>query len=106
MMSEVYLLLAVSVLTGFMVYVLILKVDDLRNRTVAVTRVERKIDLLLQEAGIGFDAYSYVQTSIKRAIGSGNSILAEKLYRDASGASFADAKSFIEELSRRERQPV
>jgi hypothetical protein len=105
-MSEHSLLMSLYGFIVFLLSVLIMKVNGLQKRATAVTRVERKVDLLLKEAGIEFDPWSNIPAAILEAAESGNSMLAARLYRDWSGADSFEATLFIEELTQRKRQPV
>ncbi len=92
---------ALAGFTAGMVLVAFLQILSLKKRTAAITRVEGKIDLLLEHAGLEFDPYSNISDEVLDAINSGKKTLAIRLYRDATGTDLVEAKAFIEEVERR-----
>ena len=65
-------------------------------------RLERKLDLLLKNAGIHYDPAADVPEEVLNALRQGRKIEAIKLYRQATGAGLAEAKVFVEELQARQ----
>src|SRR5438876_97583 len=63
-----------------------------------LARLERKVDMLLQRAGITYDPKSQVSPEVLEALRQGNKIQAIKLYREATGVGLKEAKDFVEEI--------
>jgi ribosomal L7/L12-like protein len=72
---------------------------DRRLRT--LWRVEMKIDLLLEHAGIEFEPYKGLSREVADALRRDEKIQAIKLWRGATGVGLREAKEFIEEVQRR-----
>ncbi len=67
-------------------------------------RMDKKLDLLLKQAGIEFDPYyPYKDLSgdVADALRRGQKIEAIKYYREATGCSLLEAKNFVEAAQRR-----
>jgi hypothetical protein len=62
-----------------------------------LSRVEAKLDLLLRQAGVAYDPKAAMPAGVLDALQRGNKIEAIKLYREATGASLAEAKDQVEE---------
>ena len=73
----------------------------MHSRLSPLWRVEAKINLLLEHAGIEFDPYKSLPQEAADAIGRGEKIRAIQIWRSATGASLKEAKDFIEEVQRR-----
>jgi hypothetical protein len=73
----------------------------MHSRLGSLWRVEAKINLLLEHAGIEFDPYKSLPQEAADAIGRGEKIRAIEIWRSATGASLKEAKDFIEEVQRR-----
>ncbi len=73
----------------------------LQKRVTRLSRVEAKVDALMQHAGIEFDPFKFVAKEVVEALKNGDKIEAIRVYRDHSGASLKEAKDFVEELQRR-----
>jgi hypothetical protein len=71
------------------------------DRQLHLWRVEAKINLLLEHAGIEFDPYRGLPQEVADALRGGEKIQAIKLWRGATGANLREAKEFIEEVQRR-----
>ncbi|MFN0195585.1 MAG: ribosomal protein L7/L12, partial [Planctomycetaceae bacterium] len=71
------------------------------KRTIKLTRIETKLDLLLQNAGISYDPYKSLPPGVVQALQRGDKIAAIKVYREATGADLRESKEFIEEAQRR-----
>jgi hypothetical protein len=71
------------------------------DRLHTLSRIEAKINLLLEHAGIEFDPYKGLPEEVTDAIRRGEKIRAIKLWRAATGAGLREAKEFIEEVQRR-----
>jgi len=70
----------------------------LRKRAAALSRIEAKLDLVLQHAGLKYVPYANLPAPVIEALQKGNKIQAIKLYREATGADLKEAKDFIEEI--------
>jgi hypothetical protein len=75
-----------------------LELDQLRKRLAALSRIEGKLDLVLQHAGLKYVPYANMPAPVIDALQSGNKIQAIKLYREATGAGLKEAKDLIEEI--------
>ena len=75
-----------------------LEYNRLRKRLAALSRIEAKLDLVLQHAGLKYVPYANLPAPVITALQSGNKIQAIKLYRDATGAGLKDAKDLVEEI--------
>ncbi len=94
---EVFTSLFVAVIS-VLVFLQGLELARLRKRVAALSRIEAKLDLVLEHAGLKYVPYANVPAPVITALQSGNKIQAIKLYRDATGASLKDAKDLIEEI--------
>jgi ribosomal protein L7/L12 len=70
-------------------------------RMSALSRVEGKLDLLLQNANLKYDPYANVSRDVVEALRRGEKINAIKLYRQSSRVGLKEAKDVVEELERR-----
>lgn len=66
-----------------------------------LNRIEQKLDLLLQHAGLTFDPFANVPAEVLEAVLHKQKIKAIQLYRLKMGTGLKDAKEFVEELERR-----
>jgi ribosomal protein L7/L12 len=66
-----------------------------------ISRLDAKLDLLLKQAGLEFDPYKNVPSSVIDAVRRGNKIEAIKNYRTATGVGLKEAKDAVEEIQRR-----
>jgi hypothetical protein len=90
-----------SFTAAFFGVLLLLRLSSVEQRLNALSRLNGKLDALLQHAGIEFDPYGDVAPEIAQALERGKKIEAIKLYRAASGVGLKEAKEFVEELQRR-----
>jgi ribosomal protein L7/L12 len=97
-MSEVVVL--VVVLGAFLV-VTGARLASLEQRLRSVSRVERKLDALLAQAGVRYDPYGSAPPEVIEALRRGKKIEAIKHYRAATGAGLKEAKEYVDELERR-----
>ena len=74
---------------------------EVQSRVATLTRVEAKLDLLLQHANLRYDPYANVPDEVAEAVRQGQKIKAIKLYRHASGVGLKEAKDFVEGVQRR-----
>jgi ribosomal protein L7/L12 len=73
----------------------------IESRISALSRVEAKLDLLLQNANLKFDPYANESRDVVEALRRGEKINAIKLYRQSSGVGLKEAKDAVEEMERR-----
>ena len=66
-----------------------------------LARLEGKLDLLLEHAGLRYDPLARAPADVLEATRRGAKIEAIKRYRAATGAGLAEAKEFVEDLSAR-----
>jgi ribosomal protein L7/L12 len=66
-----------------------------------ISRLDAKLDLLLKQAGLEFDPYKNVPSSVIDAVRRGNKIEAIKNYRAATGVGLKEAKDAVEEIQQR-----
>jgi hypothetical protein len=64
--------------------------------------MDAKIDALLKTAGIHFDRLQDVPAGVREALQRGETILAVKRYRQATGVGLKEAKEFVDEIRRRQ----
>jgi ribosomal protein L7/L12 len=70
----------------------------LRKRAAALSRIEAKLDLVLQHAGLKYVPYANLPAPVIEALQKGNKIQAIKLYREATGTDLKEAKDLVEEI--------
>jgi ribosomal protein L7/L12 len=75
-----------------------LELAQLRKRLAALSRVEAKLDLVLEHAGLKYVPYANLPAPVINALQKGNKIQAIKFYREATGAGLKEAKDLIEEV--------
>ena len=63
--------------------------------------LERKLDLLLEHAGLEYDPVAGLPEGVEQALRDGKQIVAIKLVREATGVGLREAMEFIEEVERR-----
>lgn len=91
----------VAVIAAIAVAAIGMRVAAVELRVRALSRLEGKLDALLQHQGIRFDPYGEVPQPVIEALRRGQKIEAIKAYRAATGAGLAEAKEFVEEVQRR-----
>jgi ribosomal protein L7/L12 len=96
-MREVFTSLFVAVIS-VLVFLQGLELARLRKRVAALSRIEAKLDLVLQHAGLKYVPYANLPAPVIEALQNGNKIQAIKLYREATGADLKDAKDLIDEI--------
>ena len=90
-----------TVVSVVLVFFALLWLSLLLKRTMKLTRIETKLDLLLQNAGISHDPFKSLPPGVVQALQRGDKITAIKEYREATGVDLREAKEFIEEAQRR-----
>ncbi len=78
------------------VCMLLFQVGELRRR---LSRLEGKLDLLLNERDLQYDPFSEVPDDVADAIRSGDRVRAIELYREATGHDLTRATETVGELS-------
>ena len=99
-----------GVATGVIVIVITLallfrSLSVLQARVNRLSRLEAKVDALLKGAGIEFDEFADVPREVRAALDRGQTIVAIKRYREATGADLKAAKTFVDEIRRRRAVP-
>lgn len=69
-----------------------------RDLEARLARVEAKLDLLLEQAGIPYDPASRCPAGVMEALAQGRKIEAIRLYRQGTGAGLAEAKRAVDSL--------
>jgi ribosomal protein L7/L12 len=94
----------VSGLIGVGIALLFTRLSALDRRLNRLARLEAKMDALLHQAGVAFDPFQGVPADVQEALQRGETILAIKRFRQATGAGLKEAKVFVDELRRRQAQ--
>jgi hypothetical protein len=89
-----------TVVAVVLVFFALLWLSVLLQRTMRLSRIEAKLDLLLQNAGIRYDPYKSLPPAVAQALQRGDKITAIKEFREVTGADLREAKAFIEEAQR------
>jgi ribosomal protein L7/L12 len=90
-----------SALVGVAVALLFARLASVERRLNRLARLEAKVDALLKQANIKFDEYQNVPPDVREALERGETILAIKRFRQATGADLKEAKQFVDEVRRR-----
>ena len=91
----------VSVLVCAGVALLFIRLSVIEQRLNRLSRLDAKVDALLRNAGITFDERQDVPEDVQEALDRGETILAIKRFRQATGVDLKEAKEFIDEVRRR-----
>ena len=97
-MSDAALL---GILVGAGMALLLVRLTAVERRLGRLSRLEAKVYAMLDHRGVKFDPLQGVPADVKEALARGETILAIKRFRHATGAGLKDAKEFIDELRRR-----
>jgi len=97
-MSGTTLLIIVMVVG---VVVMLARLSALARKVDRASRVEAKVDALLDAQGVKFDPFRDVPPGVREALDRGQIIEAIKRFREATGAGLKESKDFVEELRRR-----
>jgi hypothetical protein len=97
-MSEAML---VSGVVGVGITLLFLRLAAVERRLNRLSRLDAKVDALLRQAGIEFDPFQGVPADVQDALERGETILAIRRFRQATGAGLKEAKDFVDEVRRR-----
>jgi hypothetical protein len=102
-MTEQIAFTSVLVLCAVLVVALMdARLNRIERRMSALSRMETKLDLLLQHSGLTYDPHANLPPPLVEALQRGNKIEAIKRYRDATGVDLKAAKEFVEEVQRRD----
>jgi ribosomal protein L7/L12 len=91
----------VSTLVGVGVALLFIRLSAVERRLNRLSRLDAKVDALLKHAGVQFDEFHNVPADVREALEQGETILAIKRFRQATGAGLKEAKAFVDEVRRR-----
>jgi hypothetical protein len=75
--------------------------NEIRNSARTLGRIEMKLDLVMQQAGVEFPPYKALPGEVIDALKRGEKIAAIKSYRAATGVGLKEAKDRIEDVQRR-----
>jgi hypothetical protein len=92
---------AASGLIGLGVAILFVRLAALDRRLNRLARLEAKLDALLKQQDIEFDAFAGVPPGVREALEEGRTIEAIRRFRQATGVGLKEAKDFIDELRAR-----
>lgn len=88
-------------LIGVGIALIFTRLSALERRLNRLSRVDAKVDALLKNAGVQFDEFQDVPADVREALEHGETILAIKRFRAATGAGLKEAKEFVDEVRRR-----
>lgn len=91
----------VSGLIGIGIALLFFRLSALERRLNRLSRIDAKVDALLRHSSVQFDEFQDVPPDVQEALKRGETILAIKRFRQATGAGLKDAKEFVDEVRRR-----
>ena len=91
-----------SVVIGLVIAIVLARLAVVERRLNRLSRMDAKIDALLQNAGIHFDPLRDVPTDVREALERGETILAIMRHRQATGVGLKEAKEFVDEIRRRQ----
>lgn len=80
---------------------LLIRLAALERRLNRLSRLDAKVDALLRHSGVEFDEFSGVPADVQEALERGDTILAIKRFRQATGVGLKEAKEFVDEVRRR-----
>lgn len=88
-------------IVGLVVAYLFIRIAAVERRLNRLSRLEAKVDALMTHAGIQFDEFPGVPEDVREALERGETILAIKRLREATGVGLKEAKDVIDEVRRR-----
>jgi ribosomal protein L7/L12 len=91
----------VSGIIGAAIALLLMRLWSVEQRLRRLSRLDAKVDALLKHAGIEFDPFHDVPADVRDALKRGETVVAIKRLRQATGVGLREAKSFVEEVRRR-----
>lgn len=89
-------------LVGVSLFVVLPRLAALERRLARLSRLDAKVDALLEAAGVSFDPMRDVPVGVREALEQGETILAIKRFREATGAGLKEAKDFVDDIRRRQ----
>ncbi len=92
----------IGLLVGGSAFVILTRLATLERRLARLSRLDAKVDALLEASGVSFDAMRDVPDGVREALNQGETILAIKRFREATGAGLKEAKDFVDEVRRRQ----
>jgi hypothetical protein len=92
----------IGLLVGGSVFLILARLATLERRLARLSRLDAKVDALLEASGVSFDAMRDVPVGVREALDQGETILAIKRFREATGAGLKEAKDFVDEIRRRQ----
>jgi hypothetical protein len=90
-----------GVLVGVGLAILFGRLAAIDRRLNRLSRLDAKVDALLRASGIKFDELHDVPADVREALERGETILAIKRFRQATGAGLKEAKDFVDDVRRR-----
>ena len=75
------------------------RLSVIRNRLESLSRLDGKVDALLEENGVEFDPFADVPADVAEAIRRGEKMEAIKTYRTSTGHGLKESKEYVEETS-------
>ncbi len=92
----------IGLLVGVSLFVVLARLAVLERRLARLSRLDAKVDALLEAAGVSFDPMRDVPVGVREALEQGETILAIKRFREATGAGLKEAKDFVDDIRRRQ----
>jgi ribosomal protein L7/L12 len=94
--------MTIGLLVGGSVFLILARLATLERRLARLSRLDAKVDALLEASGVSFDAMRDMPVGVREALDQGETILAIKRFREATGAGLKEAKDFVDEIRRRQ----
>lgn len=94
----------VAFLSGLLsvgVALVLIRLSSFERRLDRMARLDAKVDALLKASGVEFDPFRDVPADVRDALERGETILAIKRFRQATGVGLKEAKDFVDEVRRR-----
>jgi hypothetical protein len=88
-------------LVGIGTAILFMKLRAIDRRLNRLSRLDAKVDALLKASGVKFDELQDLPADVREALERGETILAIKRFRQATGTGLKEAKDFVDEVRRR-----
>jgi ribosomal protein L7/L12 len=94
-------LVIATAIFGAVIALLYIRLRGVEQQLRRLSRLDAKVDALLSHAGVEFDSYHDVPADVREALERGETVLAIKRFRQATGVGLKEAKTFVEEVRRR-----
>ena len=88
-------------LIGVGIALVFIRLSALDRRLDRLSRLEAKVEALLKHSGVEFDPLRGVPPDVQEALARGETILAIKRLRQATGVGLKEAKEVVDEMRRR-----